>query len=297
VTWTGTDNDRPGLASSEKEIQGTVLDASGAEGTPQDFVISRMGEDGRVIAAPVEPRIAADTKTRRWLPIWNADDARPPLADDELELWGRLVGEDFDRDGDGVPVPADCDDGAFSVHPGAVDVPDNGVDEDCDRVDAVNPDRDGDGVARPADCDDANPFIHPGVADIPGNGIDEDCSHDDALRLTGATISRLFEVFPRFTRVTKLVVKHAKAGMTVSLRCRGCGVAARKLTVRRGGKVKLTRFVRRVRLRPGSSVEVRVLEPGAIGRVDRFVARRGDVPRTVSRCLVPGASKPARCPA
>jgi hypothetical protein len=213
-------------------------------------------------------------------------------------VWGRQVGENFDRDGDGVPVPADCDDGVAAVHPGAAEALDNGVDEDCSGADSENPDRDGDGSLRPADCDDTNPFIHPGAVDIAGNGVNEDCVDDDALRLTGATIARFFAVFPDFTRVTRLVVKHAKKGMTVSLGCRGrgCPLKARRLTVRRGGKVKLTRLVRRAKLRPGAVVEVRVLEPGAIGRVDRFVMRRRAVPRQVSRCLLPGASRLSACP-
>ena len=50
--------------------------------------------------------------------------------------------------------PADCDDTNPGIHPGAVDVPDNGIDEDCSGVDAVDLDRDGDGSPRPQDCDD-----------------------------------------------------------------------------------------------------------------------------------------------
>ena len=38
--------------------------------------------------------------------------------------------------------------------PASTDVPDNGVDEDCSGVDAINLDRDGDGSPRPQDCDD-----------------------------------------------------------------------------------------------------------------------------------------------
>jgi hypothetical protein len=41
---------------------------------------------------------------------------------------------DLDRDRDGFPAPLDCDDGRRDIHPGAVEVLGNRVDEDCDRV-------------------------------------------------------------------------------------------------------------------------------------------------------------------
>ena len=41
-----------------------------------------------------------------------------------------------DRDGDGFPASADCDDGDPRARPGGRETPGNGVDEDCDGVDA-----------------------------------------------------------------------------------------------------------------------------------------------------------------
>ena len=41
-----------------------------------------------------------------------------------------------DADGDGVLGSADCNDANAAIHPGARDVPANGIDEDCDHVDA-----------------------------------------------------------------------------------------------------------------------------------------------------------------
>jgi hypothetical protein len=101
---------------------------------------------------------------------------------------GRLsVRADFlpnaDVDGDGYPIPADCDDTDPAIHPGVDDVRDNGVDEDCDGEDAVNLDRDNDGHAVPADCNNNDPAIYPGATEIPDNAVDENCDGHDAVNL------------------------------------------------------------------------------------------------------------------
>jgi hypothetical protein len=103
-----------------------------------------------------------------------------------------------DGDGDGVPecpvgveVDCDCNDEDAGVGPTVEEGPtalcENGLDDDCDGVDALC-DRDGDGVARcpgddPAltgcDCDDDDPTVNPGASETPGgecNGRDDNCN-------------------------------------------------------------------------------------------------------------------------
>jgi hypothetical protein len=112
---------------------------------------------------------------------------------------------DCDDAGEGSAMAAgDCDDMDSAVHPGAVEVPGDGVDSDCDTTELCYLDADGDGyrvtdgepivsddlacdgpgetsAATPGgDCDDASSAHHPGTTDLVGVGGDTDC---DGLEL------------------------------------------------------------------------------------------------------------------
>ncbi|MBP9828108.1 putative metal-binding motif-containing protein [Patescibacteria group bacterium] len=106
------------------------------------------------------------------------------------------VGSD-DNDGDGVPACDDCDDGDFTIAPGADEYCD-GIDNDCDALvdeealdlQAFYVDDDGDGYGtnefvlacslpfghaiNPDDCDDADEDVNP-IADDICDGLDNDC--------------------------------------------------------------------------------------------------------------------------
>ena len=205
-----------------------------------------------------------------------------------------------DRDADGFDAPADCDDHDPLIKPGVLDVPENGIDEDCNGADARILDRDGDGFNVPQDCDDASRAISPGADEIRGNAVDEDCSgRADPFAAPQAEIASRWRMTERGAKALRLIVRGAPAGAVVELRCRGEGCPKPRtvrITVKAGGKdVKLHKRLRGHRLKPGARVEVRVLVDGTIAPVARFAIRRGKVPKRTSLCLTPGAAKPGRC--
>ena len=49
--------------------------------------------------------------------------------------------------------------------------------------------------------------------------------------------------------------------------------------------------------RPKATIEIRVTQPRKIGKYTSVRTRRGKAPVRSDRCLMPGKTKPVRCPA
>jgi hypothetical protein len=157
-------------------------------------------------------------------------------------------------------------------------------------------DRDGDGISPPTDCNDTNSTVWPGSREVPGNGIDDDCAGGDQPARVGGTVSSVFRASRSGVRVLRLRVRDAPAGARVTIRCLGkrCRFERRKAKIRANGTANLRRLVRR-RLRPRTTLEVRITAPNSIGKVVRYSIRRGRIPQGRTLCLPPGAKKPKRC--
>jgi Putative metal-binding motif len=157
-------------------------------------------------------------------------------------------------------------------------------------------DRDEDGSSPPADCWDTNAAVRPGAREVPGNGVDDDCADGDQPARITATVSREFRASREGTRVLRLRVSDAPTGARVTVRCLGkrCRLKRRTATVRANGAVNLRPLVRR-RLRPRTTLEIRIVAPNSIGKVVRYRIRRGRIPPGQTLCLPPGARRPTRC--
>ncbi len=112
-----------------------------------------------------------------------------------------------DADADGFAGPdfggADCNDSDATSWPGAPEIPNDAVDQDCDGDDwhpvECFEDQDQDGFGSTTivfsadddcddpgesttstDCDDARPSTWPGAPELPGDGVDQDCDGTDS---------------------------------------------------------------------------------------------------------------------
>jgi len=171
--WFGLDGNQPWTEAGARHP--AVTDLNGDD--HDDLVVlaggpaAYLGDGQGGFQAPPEPLFPTHSKAGMTV-MGDLDN------DGDVDVFAPTwVGGDGDADGFTI-VEGDCNDKDPAVHPDADEVPDNGLDDDCDGVvddGKDGGDEDGDGISiADGDCDDTDDAVHP-EAEEALDGLDNDC--------------------------------------------------------------------------------------------------------------------------
>jgi hypothetical protein len=111
-----------------------------------------------------------------------------------------------------------------------------------------------------------------------------------------ARVSHKASMRGKLTRFDRLVVKDVLAGATVTVTCKGktCPRKRWTVTAQRAGSLALAPF-RKKWMPPRTKLEVAIGKPGAVSRITTYTLRGPRAPKTLTRCLPPGATTRVSC--
>ena len=186
----GKDNDQDGSVDEG-------LDADGDGYTP---VAGGDCDDDDGSVSPAGVEVADDGVDQNC----SSADLVTYFADDDSDGYGDATSGRTSETGapaGHVSDSTDCDDTADAVHPGATEVADDGVDQNCSSADLVTYFADDDAdtygdvtsvrtsesgaptghVSDSSDCDDTADTVHPGATEVADDAVDQNCSGADLV--------------------------------------------------------------------------------------------------------------------
>ncbi|PLX79310.1 MAG: hypothetical protein C0616_11675 [Desulfuromonas sp.] len=194
------DDDQDGVTENQGDCDDT--DASIHPGATE-ICGDTIDQDcnGTDLECPLDPNGIDDDLDGMTENQGDCDDTDASIHPGAAEICGDTIDQDCDQfdtecesdtneiddDGDGITEnQGDCDDTDISIYPGADEVCEDEIDQDCDGEDqdcddpVIPVDGDGDGIARVhGDCNDQDNSIFPGAPETCGDGIDQDCNGSD----------------------------------------------------------------------------------------------------------------------